>query len=159
MLDYWRWSSSWRVRDWTHEMPHRRMNSLVLCFITWSIFSARIWIPPCQISRSTFTIHTLTQASSIITRPSSVYKTPRPWSYLSVFCTPASTNTSWFSVPRWLTFRTQGFILVQTNAQRNVAVNGLVARVHAVYTLLHKLPCSLGPKRWLHGPTIYTIKK
>ncbi|RLN35172.1 hypothetical protein C2845_PM03G32960 [Panicum miliaceum] len=29
----------------------------------------------------------------------------------------------------------------------NVAVNDHVARVHAVYTLLDKLPCSLGPKR------------
>jgi hypothetical protein len=34
---------------------------------------------------------------------------------------------------------------------RRLVINGLVARVHAVYTLLNKLLCSLGSKRWLHN--------
>ena len=38
--------------------------------------------------------------------------------------------------------------------QYNVAVNGHVGRVHAT----RQATMQFGPKWWLHGPTIYTIK-
>ena len=38
--------------------------------------------------------------------------------------------------------------------QYNVAVNGHVGRVHAT----RQATMQFGPKWWLHGPTIYTLK-